>query len=260
MKLTRPFRLALLAAVSLGAVFRGAAGARRPAQDHSATGAVLTYGMGYANQRYSTLDKINKRNVAKLVPVWNDSLNNPQGQESQPIVYGGTMYVTTHTSTVAIDPLTGRQIWKEELEFAPDVFKMACCGLLNRGVAIFNGKVYRTTLDAHVIAYDAKTGKQLWKSQAIDYKLAAMTGAPLVASGVLMTGIAGGVQHARLHRRLGSRDRQEALASLRPRPAATGRRHLARRHGAKGGAPTWLTGAYDPDLDLVYWGTGNGGL
>ena len=66
-------------------------------------GAVLTYGMGYSNQRYSPLKRIDKRNVGRLVPVWNYSLNNPQGQESQPIVYDGTMYVTTHTSTVAID-------------------------------------------------------------------------------------------------------------------------------------------------------------
>ena len=143
--------------------------------------------MGYSNQRYSPLQRIDKRNAARLVPVWNYSLNNSQSQESQPIVYEGTMYVTTHTSTVAIDALTGRQVWKQELEFAGDVAKMACCGLLNRGVAILNGKIYRTTLDSHVIAYDAKTGKQLWKSQAIDYKEGhAMTGAPLIANGVLM--------------------------------------------------------------------------
>src|SRR6185295_8621942 len=98
--------------------------------DHRTPGDVLTYGMGYNNQRYSALKSINKGNVGKLVPVWNYSLNNPQGQESQPVVYQGVMYVTTHTSTVAIDALTGKQIWKQEIEYAPDVFKMACCGLL----------------------------------------------------------------------------------------------------------------------------------
>src|SRR5471030_1638314 len=162
-------------------------------KDHATPGDVLTYGMGYSNQRYSPLKRIDKRNVGKLVPVWSYSLNNSQGQESQPIVYDGVMYVTTHTSTVAIDALTGRQIWKQDIEYASDVFKMACCGLLNRGAAIFNVIVYRTTLDANVIAYDAKTGKQMWKSSAADYKLGhAMTGAPLIANGVLMTGIAGG--------------------------------------------------------------------
>ena len=130
--------------------------------DHRSAGDVLTYGMGYNNQRYSALKAINTGNVRELVPVWNYSLNNPQGQESQPIVYEGVMYVTTHTSTVAINALTGRQIWKQDIEYAPDVFKMACCGLLNRGAALYEGKLFRTTLDSHVIAYDAKTGKQLW--------------------------------------------------------------------------------------------------
>jgi len=161
--------------------------------DAATPGDVLTYGMGYANQRYSPLKRIDKKNVAKLVPVWNYSLNNSQGQESQPIIYDGVMYVTTHTSTVAVDALTGKQIWKQELEFGSDVFKMACCGLLNRGAAIMNGKVYRSTLDSNLIAYDAKTGKQLWKSKAVDYKLGhAMTAAPLIANGVLISGMGGG--------------------------------------------------------------------
>ncbi len=100
------------------------------------------------------------------MPVWNYSLNNSQGQESQPIVYQGVMYVTTHT----LDRRDRRAHRQADLEdrsssSPPDVFKMACCGLLNRGVAIYQGKVYRTTLDAHVIALDAKTGKQLWKTQ-----------------------------------------------------------------------------------------------
>ena len=223
---------------------------------------VLTYGMGYSNQRYSPLQRIDKRNVARLVPVWNYSLNNSQSQESQPVVYEGTMYVTTHTSTVAIDALTGRQVWKQDLEFASDVAKMACCGLLNRGVAILNGKIYRTTLDSNVIAYDAKTGKQLWKSQAADYKEGhAMTGAPLIANGVLMTGIAGGEYGTRgfidgWDPETGKRLWRLYTTAL---PGEKGGDTWPGDTAQKGGAPTWLTGAYDPDLDLVYWGTGNGG-
>ncbi|MBS0446074.1 MAG: PQQ-dependent dehydrogenase, methanol/ethanol family [Proteobacteria bacterium] len=230
--------------------------------DPAATDKVLTYGMGYANQRYSTLKRIDKGNVARLVPVWNYSLNNSQAQESQPIVYDGVMYVTTHTSTVALNAVTGRQVWKQELEFPSDVFKMACCGLLNRGVAIYEGKVFRATLDDNVIAYDAKTGKQLWKVNVFDYKQGrAMTGAPLVAGGVLMTGIAGGEYGTRgfidgwdpadgkhLWRLYTTAVQGEKGGDTWPGDTAM-----------KGGAPTWLTGAYDPDLDLVYWGTGNGG-
>jgi alcohol dehydrogenase (cytochrome c) len=227
-------------------------------------GDVLTYGMGYSNQRYSPLRAVNAKNVHDLVPVWNYSLNNPQGQESQPIVWQGVMYVTTHTSTVAIEALTGRQVWKQELEYAADVFKMACCGLLNRGAAIYEGRLFRTTLDANVVAYDAKTGKQLWKSQAADYKLGhAMTGAPLVANGVLLTGIAGGEYGTRgfvdgwdpatgkhLWRTFTTATRDGDQKGAESWPGDTAQ---------KGGAPTWLTGTYDPQLDLVYWGTGNGG-
>ena len=103
------------------------------------------------------------------------------------------MYVTTFNATMAINPLTGRQIWKQDIELPQDVFKYACCGILNRGVAILDGVLYRATLDAYVIALDAKTGKQLWKSKAANYQDGhAMTSAPLIANGVVMTGIAGG--------------------------------------------------------------------
>ena len=229
---------------------------------HATPEAVLTYGMGYANQRYSPLKAIDKSNVGKLVPVWNYSLNNSQGQESQPIVYNGVMYVTTHTSTVAIDALSGRQVWKQELEFPSDVFKMACCGLINRGAAILDGRLFRTTLDAHVIAYDAKTGKQLWKSKATDYREGhAMTGAPLIANGVLMTGIAGGEYGTRGF--IDGWDPETGKQLWRLYTTAAGSDKGADTWpgdtALKGGAPAWLTGAYDPELDLVYWGTGNGG-
>ena len=261
MKTIRPrsFALACVLAAATAATAQSLDDLRK---SHTTTDAVLTYGMGYANQRYSPLKAIDKSNVSRLVPVWAYSLNNPQGQESQPIVHDGVMYVTTHTSTVAIDALSGRQVWKQELEFAPDVFKMACCGLLNRGVAILDGRLYRTTLDAHVIAYDAKTGKQLWKSKAADYKDGhAMTGAPLIANGVLMTGIAGGEYGTRGF--IDGWDPATGKQLWRLYTTAAGSDKGADTWpgdtAMKGGAPTWLTGAYDPELDLVYWGTGNGG-
>ena len=138
--------------------------------DGKSTSDVLTYGMGYNNQRYSPLKQINTGNVAKLVPVWAYSLNNTQSHESQPIVYQGLMYVTTHDATVAIDAVTGKQVWRTPVELPQDVFKYACCGILNRGVAIYDGKIYRTTLDAQVVALDARTGKQIWKSKVVDYQ------------------------------------------------------------------------------------------
>lgn len=223
---------------------------------------VLTYGMGYSNQRYSPLKRINKANVAKLVPVWNYSLNNSQAQESQPIVHNGVMYITTHTSTVAIDALSGRQLWKQELEFPSDLAKLHCCGQINRGVAILEGVVYRTTLDAHVVAYDAKTGKQVWKSKVTDYHEGqGLTAAPLIANGVLMTGISGGEYGTR-----GFIDGWDPKTGKKlwrfyttAAPNEKGGDTWPGETYLHGGAPTWLTGSYDPELDLVYWGTGNGG-
>ncbi len=231
-------------------------------KDQDTPSDVLTYGMGYGQQRYSKLTQIGKTSVKRLVPVWNFSLNNPQAQENQPIISGGIMYVSTHTDTFAIDALTGKQVWRNTLEFAADVPKMACCGLINRGVAIYQGKVFRTTLDAKVQALDARTGKELWKSTAIDYKLGhAMTVAPLVANGVLITGIAGGEYGTRgfidgwdpdtgkqLWRRYTTAAQGEKGGDTWPGDTAQ-----------KGGAPAWITGSYDPELDLVYWGTGNAG-
>ena len=230
--------------------------------DAKSTGDVLTYGMGYNNQRYSALKQINAGNVKKLVPVWAYSLNNTQSHESQPIVYDGVMYVTTHDATLAINSVTGKQIWKTAVELPQDVFKYACCGILNRGAAIYDGKVYRTTLDAQVVALDAKTGKQLWKSKAAEYTDGhAQTGAPLVAGGVVMTGIAGGEYGTRGF--IDGWDANDGKKLWRLyTTAATGEKGGDTWPGdtaQKGGAPTWLTGAYDPELDLVYWGTGNAG-
>jgi alcohol dehydrogenase (cytochrome c) len=231
-------------------------------QDHATPGDVLTYGMGYNNQRYSALKSINKTNVANLVPVWNYSLNNSQSAESQPIILDGVMYVTSHTHTMAVNALTGRQIWKQEVELPADFAKYACCGLINRGVAMLNGKLYRGTLDAHMIAYDAKTGKQLWKSKIADYQDGhAITSAPLIAGGVVMTGIAGGEYGTRgfidgLNPDTGARVWRLHTTQL---PGEKGGDTWPGDTAKKGGAPTWLTGSYDPELDLAYWGTGNGG-
>jgi len=230
--------------------------------DATTPGDVLTHGMGYNNQRYSALKQINTKTVSKLVPKWSYSLNNTQSHESQPIVHDGVMYVTTHNATMAINPLTGKQLWKTDIELPQDVFKYSCCGILNRGAAIYDGKIYRATLDAHVVALDAKTGKQLWKSKVADYQDGqAMTSAPLIANGVVMTGIAGGEYGIRGF--VDGWDPQTGKKLWRfyttAAPGEKGGDSWPGDTSSKGGAPTWLTGVYDPELDLVYWGTGNGG-
>ena len=223
---------------------------------------VLNYGMGYNLQRFSTLNQINKDSIKNLVPVWNYSFNDDRSEESQPLVYQGVLYVTTHSATMAIDAKTGKQIWKTKVEYPAETPRIVCCGIINRGAALYDGKVFRTTLDANVIALDAKTGKELWREKAADIKEGySMTVAPLVADGVVLTGISGA--------EFGTRGFIDGW------DPATGK-HLWRTHSIPtpdepggdtwkgdtwklGGGSTWITGSYDPELNTVYWGIGNPG-
>ena len=173
----------------------------------------------------------------------------------------GVVFLTDHEKTVAVDALTGREIWKTMVEYPPETTRVVCCGIVNRGAALFDGKLYRTTLDANVIALDAKTGKEVWRTKSSDPKDGySMTVAPLVANGVVIAGVAGAEYGIRGYLEgFDATDRQVALAHLYdPREGRARLRDLAWRYlEARAAASTWVTGSYDPDLDLVYWGTGN---
>jgi len=230
---------------------------------HSAgSGDVLTHGMGYGLQRFSTLAQINKDTVRRLVPRWAYSLADDRGQEAQPLVRDGVIYFTTHNATMAVDALTGQQLWKDTIEYPPEMAKLACCGIVNRGAAMQDGVLFRTTLDAYVMALDAKSGKVLWKSKAIDVAEGySMTVAPLVADGVVITGISGGEYGTRgfidgWNPADGKHLWRRYTTAL---PGETGGDTWPGDTAKRGGAPAWITGSYDPDLGLVYWGTGNGG-
>ena len=229
----------------------------------SDTGNVINYGMGYDLKRFSTLDQINKQNAKNLVPVWAYGLESSQSQESQPIVYKGVIYITTENATMAVDAKTGRQIWKTRLNYAPATYRMTCCGNINRGVALFDGKVYRTTLDNRVIAYNAKDGKEVWSTKTTDIVNGySMTVAPLVADGVVIVGNSGAEYGTR-----GFIDGYDAMTGKRlwrtqtvPCPGEPGGDSWPKGDACKrGGGSAWLTGSYDPELDTVYWGTGNPG-
>ena len=226
------------------------------------TSNVLNYGMGYNLQRFSPLTQINRDNAKDLVPLWNYSFADDRSEESQPLVYQGVVYVTTHNATMAIDAKTGKQIWKTKVDYPAETPRLTCCGIINRGAAIFDGKLFRTTLDANVIALDAKTGKELWRQKAAEIKEGySMTVAPLVADGVVLTGISGA--------EFGTRGFIDGW------DPATGK-HLWRTHTIpspdepggetwkgdtwkQGGGSTWITGSYDAELNTVYWGIGNPG-
>ena len=223
---------------------------------------ILTYGMGYHQQRYSKLDQINTRTVKRLVPVWNLSLDNNWGEQAQPIVYDGVMYVTNARATVAIDVATGKQLWKHSLDWPPETPRVVCCGVSNKGAAIYNGKVYRTTLDAYILALDAKTGKELWKSKVAEWKDGySLTLAPLVANGVLITGISGAEFGVRGFIDGWDTDTGKQLWRRYTIPARGEKGNETWPQDSNawqiGGGSAWITGSYDPELDLMYWGVGN---
>src|SRR6202034_1965328 len=143
-------------------------------------------------QRFSPLTQINKDNAKNLVPVWNYSLADDRSEESQPLVYQGVLYVTSNSATMAVDAKTGKQIWKTKVEYPAETPRIVCCGIINRGAAIHEGKLFRTTLDANEHALDAATGKELWRQKVADIKEGfSMTVAPAVADGVVLPGISG---------------------------------------------------------------------
>ncbi|MBL3705318.1 PQQ-dependent dehydrogenase, methanol/ethanol family [Sulfitobacter sp. BDSS02] len=253
--------LALLLAV--GATSVHGQTAEELINDTSTTGDVLTYGMGYGQQRYSPLDQINTETASQLTPVWAYSLDDGRGQESFPLVRNGVMYVTTHKATMAIDAMTGKQIWKTSVDYPAETPRVACCGIVNRGVAMLDGKLFRTTLDAHVIALDAETGEEIWRKKSIDFKTGySFTVAPLVADGVVIVGISGGEYGVRGYIEAYDPESGEQLwrTYTVPAPGEPGSETWPEGDAwERGGGPAWLTGTYDPDLNTVYWGTGNAG-
>ena len=168
---------------------------------------VLVYGMGYSGNRFSPLTQITKDNVIRLVPIWSYSLADLQGGEGFPIVNDGVVYVTTHDSTAAVDAMTGRQIWRVKHEYPPETLRIVCCGIVNRGAAIYEGMIIRALMDDRLIALDAKTGKEIWQAKSPEPASPAsgyaMTGAPLIVNGIVIVGVAGGgIQRSRIYRRL----------------------------------------------------------
>jgi alcohol dehydrogenase (cytochrome c) len=119
-------------------------------------------------------------------------MENEFGEQAQPMIHEGVMYVSDAKWTFAIDAVSGKQLWRVPVGFDPDTPRVVCCGVSNKGVALYKGMLFRTTLDAHVVALDQKTGKELWKQKVADWKQGySLTLAPLLANGVLMTGCSG---------------------------------------------------------------------
>jgi alcohol dehydrogenase (cytochrome c) len=221
---------------------------------------VTTQSMGYDRKSFSPLKQVNRSNVRKLVPIWNSSLMNESGELAAPTVYDGVMYVINGKWTFAIDVETGRQIWRTPVEVDPE---MKRADPITRGAAtIYGGKLFRVTIDNNILALDMKTGKQVWKQKFADWHEGYYaTSAPIVAHGVVISGMAGGESTTRGF--LDGWDPETGKKLWRrytiPAPGEPGSETWPKNSDAwkVGGGPTWRSGSYDPQLDLVYWGVGN---
>jgi len=221
----------------------------------------LMYSATLDSQRHSRLDQINTGNVSQLEMKWAYQIPVIDRAETTPLVVDGIMFITEAPSNlVAVDAATGRQYWRYDHELPDDL--RICCGRNNRGVAILGETLYMSTLDAHLVAIDARTGNVRWDVEVADYaKGYSKTAAPLIVKDKVVTGIAGGEFGIR-----GFIDAYDAetgeLAWRTYTTAGPGDPNVASWSGDSwqtGGAATWITGSYDAELDLIYWGTGNPG-
>ncbi len=242
------------------------------ANDTASTGDVLTNGMGRHLQRHSPLTTLNKDNVKNLVPAWAFSLGGEKqrGQETQPIVHDGVMYITgSYSRMYAIDVKTGKELWQYDARLPEGI--LPCCDVVNRGAAIYGDKVFFGTLDARIVALNKDTGDVVWNKKIADYKAGySYTAAPLIMDGMIITGNSGG--EFGVVGRVQARD-TETGELVWDRPVIEG--HMGMLNGEEstmtgtlnatwpgdmwktGGGATWLGGSYDADTNTLVFGTGN---
>ncbi|MCZ2146862.1 MAG: PQQ-dependent dehydrogenase, methanol/ethanol family [Bryobacterales bacterium] len=219
----------------------------------------LMYGRDSGNQRFSPLKDIHRGNVRNLVPLWSFQTGTPDGLEATPLFVNGVLFLTTSWNHVfAIDARTGAELWHYKRRL-PEKLRY-CCGPVNRGVAILNDTLYLGTLDAHLVALNARDGRVKWDVEAgrVEDNLS-ITSPPLVAGNRIVTGVAGGDYPSR-----GFIDAYDPATGKRlwrfytvPAEGEAGAETWSGDSFKTGGAATWMNGSYDPALNLIYWGTGN---
>src|SRR5262249_24566724 len=220
----------------------------------------LMYSGNYRSHRYSSLNQINRDNVQRLHVKWIFQEHHAK-VEATPLVVDGILYTVQPPNTVvALDAGTGRVLWTYVHPVPPGT--ISCCGQINRGLAISGNRLFMETLDAKLVALDARTGRLLWKKEIADYTQGyAGTVAPLAIKDKVIVGIAGGEYGIR-----GFVDAYYVSTGERawrfhtiPGKGEPGNDTWSGDSWMHGGGSTWITGSFDPDLNLVYWGTGNPG-
>jgi len=221
------------------------------------------YGGDTGNTRFSDNKQVNAGNVSKLSVKWALQLGTNRSQESTPIIVGDTMYVTSSfgpKNVFAVDAKTGEVKWRYSPEIPKGVDQFACCDVNSRGVSYSDGKIFFGTLDARLIALDAKSGKELWASKVVDYTQGSViTSPPTVAKNVIVTGFGGGEYGVR--GALVGFDQKTGKELWRTQTVPSGNEKGAdtwkNDSGKYGGGAAWFIGSYDPKLNLVYYGTSN---
>jgi alcohol dehydrogenase (cytochrome c) len=212
-------------------------------------------------QRYSQLDEINTSNVTEMELKWAYQIPVIDRAETVPLVVDGIMFITEAPSNlVAVDAQTGRQYWRYDHDLPEDL--RICCGRNNRGVAILGETLFMSTLDAHLVAIDARTGNVLWDVEVAAYDSGySKTAAPLIVKDKVVTGIAGGEFGIRgfIDAYNAETGELEWRTYTIPGEGEPGNDTWSGDSWKTGGSATWITGAYDPDLNMIYWGTGNPG-
>jgi quinohemoprotein ethanol dehydrogenase len=232
----------------------------------------LTYGRTYSEQRFSPLKQINDSTVGRLGLVWSHELPTTRGVEATPIVVDGVIYTTSTWSVAyAYDAATGRELWSYDPRVDRSRARTICCDAVNRGLALYRGKLYLATLDGRLIAIDARTGRAVWDVKTIDQSQPyAITGAPRIARGRVIIGNAGAefgvrgyvsafdAETGKLAWRVYSVPSDPSKRFETPALEAAAKTWHGEFWKAGGGGTAWDPIVYDPELDLVYFGTGNG--
>ncbi len=233
----------------------------------------ITYGRDYSEQRFSPLDQINTENVGELGLAWFADMDTARGQEATPLVIDGKLYVSTAWSKVkAYDAKTGALLWEYDPQVPGETGVKACCDVVNRGLAAWGDKLYLGTLDGRLVALDRETGAEVWSKVTVDQtKAYTITGAPRVIDGRVLIGNGGAEYGVRGY--VSAYDANDGEMLWRfytvpgaPDEAASEPAYLkAAREtwngefwNLGGGGTVWDAMAYDPDLDLLYIGVGNG--
>jgi len=232
----------------------------------------LAHGRDYGEQRYSPLQQVNEETVGELGLAWHFDTNTLRGLESSPIVIDGVMYLTASWAiTYALDAKTGELLWEYDPETPRDYGRYACCDVVNRGVAVWNGKVYVATLEGYLVALDAGTGEVIWKVMTVPGAPYTITAAPRIVGGKVIIGNGGGEYGVRGYFSAYDAETGDQIWRFYVVPGDPSKpyEHPELEEAAKtwkgdiywkrgGGGTVWDSMAYDPELNTLYVGTGNG--